>query len=144
MMKEISSLALLACLALVVVGCESGSNTAALSAGESLARGKYLVENVGMCADCHSPMGPTGPDPARFLAGAELPFTPTVPIPDWATTAPAIAGLPSLEDDEAIALLSTGALPNGTILRPPMPRFHLTRDDATAVVAYLRSLTPKS
>ena len=141
-MKIASYLMILALLGLAVTGCSGGSTPAAASGDQSLARGKYLVENVGMCADCHSPMGPTGPDPARFLQGAELVFTPTVPIPDWAATAPAIAGLPSLEDDEAISLLTTAALPNGTQMRPPMPHFRLNRDDAVAVVAYLRSLAP--
>ena len=142
MMKATATLILLASVSLATGGCDSQPSKAAVAGDQSLARGKYLVENVGMCADCHSPMGPTGPDPARFLAGAELIFAPTVPVPNWTATAPAIAGLPSLEDDEAIALLTTGALPNGTTMRPPMPRFRLSRDDATAVVAYLRSLAP--
>jgi mono/diheme cytochrome c family protein len=142
MMKTLSFLVIVVLLGLTLAGCSGGSTPAGASGDQSLARGKYLVENVGMCADCHSPMGPTGPDPARFLHGAELVFTPTVPIPDWATTAPAIAGLPSLDDDEAISLLTTAALSNGTQMRPPMPHFRLNRDDAIAVVAYLRSLAP--
>lgn len=128
---------------LVVAGCsDAGSETPAPSPQQLVARGKYLVENVGMCQDCHTPMTPTGPDPARWLQGAELPFAPTVPMPVWASAAPAIAGLPSLEDDEALALLTTGALPGGTTLRPPMPHYRFNQDDARAVVAYLRSLAP--
>jgi mono/diheme cytochrome c family protein len=140
MMKTISSLMVLAAVCQFVAGCNSEPSTAAMNGDQSAARGKYLVENVGMCGDCHTPMGPTGPDLSRSLQGAELVFTPTVPVPDWVSAAPAIAGLPSLEDDEAIALLATGALPNGTTMRPPMPHFRMNRDDAAAVVAYLRSL----
>ncbi len=119
---------------------DAASRTQAPTPQQLLARGKYLVENVGMCQDCHTPMTPTGPDPARWLQGAELVFAPTVPIPDWAAVAPAIAGLPSLEDDEALSLLTTGALPGGSTLRPPMPHFRFNQDDAQAVVVYLRSL----
>jgi mono/diheme cytochrome c family protein len=142
MMKDLVITMILALLGPAAAGCGGNSTPATASGDQSLARGKYLVENVGMCADCHSPMGPLGPDPARFLQGAELVFTPTVPLPAWATTAPAIAGLPSLEDDEAIALLTTAALPNGTQMRPPMPHYRFSGDDAVAVVAYLRSLAP--
>jgi mono/diheme cytochrome c family protein len=133
-----------ATLSLLVAGCgDAGRNAPAVSPQQDVARGKYLVENVGMCADCHTPMTPTGPDKARWLQGADLPFAPTIPIPDWAAAAPAIAGLPSLEDDEAISLLTTGVLPGGSGgLRPPMPQFRFNQDDARAIVAYLRSLAP--
>lgn len=127
-------------LVLLGAGCGKPGGDDGVVPDHSVARGEYLVENVGMCRDCHSPLGPQGPDPARHLAGAELVFAPAITVPDWASTAPAIAGLPSLDDDDAIALLSTGALANGMTLRPPMPRYRLTRDDAIAVVAYLRSL----
>ena len=145
-MKFVTTPSMLLGLVLLAAGCarQTGEETGATTADHSLARGRYLVENVGMCVDCHSPLGPQGPDPTRLLTGAELIFTPTVPMPDWATAAPAIAGLPSLDDEDAIALLTTGALANGTSLRPPMPRYRLTRDDAIAVVAYLRSLTAGS
>ncbi len=142
MMKLIWSLMILVALGWAATGCNSGASTTGQVAADPLARGKYLVENVGMCQDCHTPMTPTGPDPARWLQGAELPFAPTVPLPAWASAAPAIAGLPSLEDDEALALLTTGALPGGTTLRPPMPHYRFNQDDARAVVAYLRSLAP--
>jgi len=36
--------------------------------------------------------------------------------------------------------LETGELDNRTPPQPPMPPFRMTRDDAEAVVAYLKSL----
>ena len=39
-------------------------------------------------------------------------------------------------------LLTTAIWTNGEPLRDPMPKFHMTRADAEAVVAYLRSLAP--
>jgi mono/diheme cytochrome c family protein len=41
-----------------------------------------------------------------------------------------------------IRLLTTGVWRDGQRLRPPMPQFRMSREDAESVVAYLRSLTP--
>lgn len=106
-----------------------------------LERGRYLVEKIGMCADCHSPRGPGGVfDRARWLQGSPLGFAPTVPMPAWAEHAPAIAGLHNYSDEQAVALLTEGKTLHGQPLRPPMPEFRFNREDASAVVAYLRSL----
>ena len=61
-------------------------------AGESqVERGKYLVEDVAKCADCHTPHLPTGePDKNNWLKGAKLAFAPLAPIPGWRATAPDI------------------------------------------------------
>jgi len=104
-------------------------------------RGRYLVQNVGMCADCHSPRGPGGVfDQGRWLQGSPLGFGATVPMPAWAGFAPAIAGLPNYTDEQAIALLTDGRTLHGQPLRPPMPEYRFNREDAEAVVVYLRSL----
>ena len=50
------------------------------------------------------------------------------------------AGLPPGSDAEMITLLTTSVSRSGKPLRSPMPRFRMTRADAEAVVAYLRSL----
>lgn len=106
-----------------------------------IARGKYLVEQVGMCADCHSPRGEGGElDRTKWLQGAPLGFEPKQPIPGWSGYAPGIAGLPGWTDAESITLFSTGLTSGGKPLAPPMPRYTMTRADAAAVVAYLRSL----
>jgi hypothetical protein len=36
----------------------------------------------------------------------------------------------------------TGRRPSGRVPDPPMPPFRLSREDAEAIVAYLRSLAP--
>jgi mono/diheme cytochrome c family protein len=103
-------------------------------------RGRYLVENVGLCADCHTPRTEKGEfDRTRWLVGAALPFAPTVPMP-WVPAAPPIAGLPSMTDAQAVTFLKTGRRPDGSLPRPPMPEFRLNDEDAQAVVAYLRSV----
>lgn len=106
-----------------------------------LVRGRYLVENVGLCADCHSPRNERGQFIAgQELKGAPLAFAPTVPMPAWAAVAPAIAGLPTMTEAQAVHFLQTGEKPDGTKPRPPMPEFRLDPADATAVAAYLKSL----
>ena len=58
-----------------------------------IARGKYLVEQVMLCGDCHTPHDEKGePIADQTLRGAPLAFKPTVPMP-WADKAPNIAGL---------------------------------------------------
>ena len=110
------------------------------AASPLLERGRYLVENVGLCADCHTPRTEKGEfDRARWLLGAALPFAPTVPMP-WAPAAPPIAGLPSMDDAQALAFLQTGKRADGSAPRPPMPEFRFDANDASAVIAYLRSL----
>jgi hypothetical protein len=61
-------------------------------------------------------------------------------MPAWGGYAPAIAGLRNYTDEQAIALLSEGRTLHGQPLRPPMPEYRFSREDAAAVVAYLRTL----
>ena len=110
------------------------------SADPVLARGRYLVERVGMCADCHSPRDQKGQFiRGQELAGSALGFAPTVPMP-WSPAAPPIAGLPSMTDAQAISFFQDGKRPNGTTPLPPMPEFRFDAADATAVTVYLKSL----
>ncbi len=58
----------------------------------------------------------------------------------WAVRAPHIAGLPGFRDEDVVSLLTNGSRLDGRVPQPPMPQFHLTSQDAEAVIAYLRSL----
>jgi mono/diheme cytochrome c family protein len=109
----------------------------------TLARGKYLVENVGLCGDCHTPHNEKGePIQVQTLQGAMLPFKPTVLMPVWADKAVNIAGLPGWEKDAAIKFMMTGIASNSLPARPPMPQYRFNQQDAEAIVAYLQSLGP--
>ena len=109
----------------------------------TLARGKYLVENAGLCGDCHTPHNDKGePIKERLLQGAELEFKPTVPMPVWADKSSNIAGLPGWDKDAAIKFMMTGIALNGLPARPPMPQYRFNQQDAQAIVAYLKSLGP--
>jgi mono/diheme cytochrome c family protein len=108
-----------------------------------IARGKYIVEGVAGCGYCHTPRDENGnPDRSKWLAGAPVFYQPARGVPGWPNTAPRLAGLPPGSDDEMITLLTTSVSRSGKPLRSPMPRFRMTRADAEAVVAYLRSLNP--
>lgn len=103
-------------------------------------RGRYLVEGVGLCADCHTPRNEKGEFlTALSLRGAPIGFTPAMPMP-WAPVAPPIAGLPSMTAEQAVQFLMQGKRPDGSLPRPPMPPYRLNEGDARAMVAYLKSL----
>jgi len=104
-------------------------------------RGRYLVERVANCGECHSTRDSEG----NIVQGTKFMGGPMVVVPswsiDWPNRFPRIAGLPGYTDEQAIRLLTQGAIKrDGTQLRAPMPRFRMTTEDAAAVIAYLRSL----
>lgn len=108
-----------------------------------LVRGKYLVESVGLCGHCHTPNDEKGkPIKDQWMKGAAVFLKPAMPVPDWADKAPNIAGLRGWEEADAIKFLMTGIAFNGLPARPPMPQYRFNKEDAMAVVAYLRSGKP--
>jgi mono/diheme cytochrome c family protein len=106
-----------------------------------LEHGRYIVHNVAMCVECHSTRDQAGTIiPEMEFKGGPIPFRPPWPN-DWAVRAPRNAGLPDYTDEQAMRLLTQGAIDRqGVQLRPPMPRFHMTPQDAADVIAYMRSL----
>lgn len=103
--------------------------------------GRYLAERVAMCVECHSGRDAQGNivDSERYL-GAPIPFAPPWPN-DWAVRAPRNRGLPGYDDAGAMRLLTEGAIGrDGKPLKPPMPRFRMTPQDAADVIVFLRSL----
>ena len=115
----------------------------ALATGDTalVARGQYIVEGVAVCGNCHTPRKPNGElDRSRWLAGAPVPYLPARPTSDWPSVAPRLAGLPPTSNAGMVTLLTTGVWVTGKPLRDPMPHFQMTRADAEAIVAYLKSL----
>lgn len=134
---------ILVCAALLAITAmsQTASPGTASKASGNVARGKYLVNNVGTCGDCHTPLDKKGqPIKGQELQGAVLMFKPTIPIPGWMAIAPGIAGLPNWTEDQGIEFFTTGKKPDGAMAAPPMPAFRLNKTDAAAVVAYLKSL----
>jgi mono/diheme cytochrome c family protein len=108
---------------------------------DSISRGKYIVENVAMCIECHTPRDDNGDlVTSRYLEGAPIPVSqPPYPQMNWALKAPAIAGLIGYTKEEGVRLLTHGITRDGRVPDPPMPPFRFNRADAEAVVEYLKS-----
>lgn len=104
-------------------------------------RGRYLVEEVAKCPECHTPRDETGALKSNaWLEGAPIWITPVKPIQNWAEQAPPLAGFPSYTEEEGERILEKGTGPEGEVLRPPMHVYHMSHEDAKAIIAYLSSL----
>jgi mono/diheme cytochrome c family protein len=110
-------------------------------------RGRYLVSLAG-CQDCHTPGNFLGKrDLQRALAGSEVGFE----IPGLGTfygpnlTPDKETGLGAWTAEQIAAAITKGVRPDGRILAPVMPWRDfavLTKGDASAIAAYLKSLPP--
>jgi mono/diheme cytochrome c family protein len=119
----------------------TGGQTASPAASAQVARGKYIVNSVAMCTMCHTPRDSKGEiESSELLSGASVFYQPAHPMSDWPNRCPRIAGNPPGTDQEMVTLLTTGIWKTGQRLRQPMPQFRMTREDAEAVVAYLKTL----
>jgi Cytochrome c len=133
-------IALVAFLSLAAAGSPSQATAQKTEAD----RGKYLVEEVAKCAECHTPRDASGNlDPQAWMQGAPIWIMPVRPIPNWADRAPDLSGLPSFTDEEMERVLEKGTGPEGEVLRPPMHIYHMNPADAKAIIAYLKSLPPQ-
>lgn len=112
---------------------------------DKAARGKYLAEEVARCQDCHTPRLMTGEQVrSAWFKGATLDFAPVAPIAGWHQKTPDITSTSALwarwGDDGMVAFLETGKNPRGSKAGLPMPSYNMSHDDATAIVAFLKSL----
>jgi hypothetical protein len=121
---------------------KSGAQSSETSKEDQIARGKYLVEQVARCPDCHTPRDSNGElDRSHWLQGASVWIMPVRSKQAWAAHAPALAGFP-YSDQQGQDVLERGIGTNGIPLQPPMHVYNLHHDDALAIIAYLRSLRP--
>jgi mono/diheme cytochrome c family protein len=114
-------------------------------ADDKAARGKYLVEEVAQCQNCHSPRMENGEyDKTKWLKGATLNLQPIQPIDKWHKTAPDLTPSGRLwgrwKEEGLVKFMETGRGPSGNAADPPMPTYKLSKDDAEAVVEYLKTL----
>lgn len=110
-----------------------------------LQRGKYLMDGIVACGNCHTPKGPQGDLPGMELAGGlkfDEPFgvayAPNI-TPDKET------GIGTWTDAQIVAAIREGKRPDGSIIGPPMPIAlyrGISDDDVRAIVAYLRQVKP--
>ena len=131
---------------LVVAAMVAAAPFASAHAAETqVERGKYLVE-IGGCTDCHTPGNFLGhPDLTRYLGGSDVGFgipghgvfVPPNLTPDKET------GLGNWTEQQIVTAITTGVRPDGRMLAPVMPwrgYSHLTKSDALAIAAFLKSI----
>lgn len=102
-------------------------------------QGRYLVEALAHCAECHTPRDVTGGlDESRWLAGA--------PNPSGKGKIPAIApGQLDWSATDIAYYLETGFTPDfdsagGQMAKVVANMAHLTKQDRAAIAAYLKAL----
>lgn len=116
----------------------------------TIARGKYLAENVATCSDCHSPRDFTkfsGPIiPGKEYSGNTEDFTESRGFPgNYYAANLTPANLSRYSDDELLHTIATGVNLEGEPLFPVMPYLkyrHAAKEDLEAIIAYLRTLEP--
>src|SRR5262245_27146257 len=108
-------------------------------------RGRYLVEVIGACGNCHTPKGPDGDVRTLHMAGGlriEEFFGVAISsniTPDRETS------IGAWTDAEIVRAIREGKSKHGRTLGPPMPfdvYRRLSDGDVKAMVAYLRTLRP--
>ncbi|HVR64240.1 MAG TPA: hypothetical protein VMU50_20210 [Polyangia bacterium] len=132
----------------------AGDSADAPTLSAAAMRGKYLVNSVVGCSDCHTPPGANGmPDLTMFLAGNKnfvvLPNGDKLGSRNLTNDA---TGLKNRSDDEIKNMFLNGMRPaavggadagTSQALNPIMPYYifhNMTSDDADAIVAYLRTV----
>ena len=125
--------------------CLAMAAVPSVSAQTAVERGRYLVEILGACGNCHTPKGPQGDVPGLHLAGG---FQLDDSSGTWITpniTPDPETGIGRWTDTEVIRAIREGRGRDGRTLGPPMP-FDLYRrladSDVNAMVAYLRTVVP--
>jgi mono/diheme cytochrome c family protein len=117
-------------------------------------RGRYIMNNLGACTFCHTPLNPDGTrNMNRLFAGWSC--TDTIPFLDADPTTAGVGclgsrnltndptGLMNATDDAIKNAIKNGIRTDGKKLVPVMPYwvFHnMTDEDLDAIVAYLRTV----
>lgn len=130
---------------LVFLAATTALSSTAFAQDAMLARGKYLVEEVARCQECHTPRTETGElDKSKWMKGATLVGIPATPIADWHQRSPDISSTSALwtrwGQDGLTKFLQTAKNPRGGKAGPPMPAYTMKQEDADAIVAYLKTL----
>jgi mono/diheme cytochrome c family protein len=130
-------------MAMVALLTASSVSTVAL-AQTPVERGRYLMESIVACGNCHTPQGPNGPVMNRALSGG-----PPIEEPNAFTAMPSNitpdpeTGIGKWTDAQIKVAIREGRRPDGTLIGPPMPFEQyrgLADADLDAIVAYLRTV----
>lgn len=129
------------------VACISGILTTTALAETPLERGRYLVEGILTCGNCHSPRGPGGAlDTTRLYSGGPQTWDePTFTVKGANITPDPDTGIGKWSAEDIRKALQTGVRPDGVQLAPIMPyAFYkvFTPQDLNAVTVYIQSVPP--
>jgi len=121
--------------------------TAALGQDDTpVERGRYLVQSIAGCGNCHTPQGVEGPLVGLTLAGGLVIEEPGQFVAIASNITPDMeTGIGAWTDEQIARAIREGIRPDGSVIGPPMP-FGLYRQisdsDLAAMVAYLRAVEP--
>ncbi|CAN5910955.1 hypothetical protein BH11MYX3_BH11MYX3_14900 [soil metagenome] len=120
-----------------------------VDAGRSpVARGRYIMNTLGACTFCHTPLNPDGSrDLTKLFAGVDcfvdIDPTPGVGCVSTRNLTNHATGLKNVTDQQIKNAFTKGMRTDGKILTPIMPYYifhNMTEDDQDAIVAYLRTV----
>lgn len=149
----IAALSVLMVFSFVACDEDTTTNPPGSNTGDKV-RGKYLVENVAACADCHSQRNQMGQviDSLAFAGGVEFAIPGLGSVYSANITPDSSEGIGAWTDEQIITAIRVGRAPvhshagvpsADSILFPVMPYWiyaHLTDADVKDIVAYLRSI----
>ena len=134
-------------IAIGLLALASGVATAQAQQGAVMARGKYLVDTLMTCHNCHTPRGPNGLNYDKQLSGGMRFNEPPFDVTAANITSDKETGIGSWSIDDIKKFLITGVRPNGVPVANVMPTgFYkiLTPRDLDAIASYLHSIPPVS
>jgi mono/diheme cytochrome c family protein len=128
----------------IVAAVVLGLGGAAVRAETPVERGRYLVESIAGCGNCHTPLDKGQRDWSRIGQGGQEFEGPWGVSVARNITPHREDGLGKWSDDEIKRAIRTGVSRSGAKLFPPMGFFYakVQEEDLDAIVAYLRSLKP--
>jgi mono/diheme cytochrome c family protein len=122
------------------------AGTALAQQAGSIERGKYLMESVVACGNCHLARGPQGqPLFDKGLSGGFLFDEPPFKAYAANITPDPESGIGKWTDAQLAKAVREGIRPDKTLIGPPMPiEFyrHISDADLAAIIAYLRAQPP--
>lgn len=121
----------------------SGESWAATPKAAVLERGKYLMEGVVACGNCHMARGDKGqPLPEKGLSGGMVFDKPPFKAIASNITPDPETGIGKWTDAQLALAIREGVRPDKSVIGPPMPMGfyrYLSDDDLAAIIAYMRA-----
>jgi mono/diheme cytochrome c family protein len=116
----------------------------AQSRQQMLEHGKYLVETIAGCGNCHTPRNPDGTFKQDMAyAGAFVIEEPVFKAYARNITPDKETGIGDWSEDDIVRAIRDGVRPDGRVLGPPMSFIwyrHMSDTDAHAIAAYLKTV----